>query len=125
MPLPSVEKFGAKRCIAKNRKTGLQCKNPSAWSCKVCRYHGARKSKNAVSGEDHYRFKNGEQTLRSRINRSEASLRIRMLEAIGWHIDLFVKGSGKTRGRKPRNFPKLDLNNANDLITAILISLPK
>jgi hypothetical protein len=39
------------------------------------------------------------------------------LEEIGWHVGLFAAGSTKTRGRKVGS--KLDLNDSNDLVTAL------
>ena len=55
MPLPNIKK----QCTAKNRRTGLRCKNPAAFSCRTCRYHGARQ---ILSGTDHPNYKHGQST---------------------------------------------------------------
>jgi hypothetical protein len=124
MPLPSVEKYGARQCSAKNRKTGLRCKNPSAWSCKTCRYHGAKKNKKVKSGKEHYRFIDGSESIESRKTRSEASLRFHLLEEIGLYINLFVSGFNKTPGRKPNGWQPYDLGQQEGLTQAILKTLP-
>ena len=121
MPLPSVEKFGAKRCIAKNRKTGLQCKNPSAWSCKVCRYHGARKSKNAASGKTHYRYAGGETTKEAKADHKRASTTLLTLRDIGDSIGIF--NGTHTRGRKPSTYKKYDMSDPEQLAKAILLTM--
>ncbi len=55
MPLPNIKK----QCTAKNRRTGKRCKNPAAFDCKTCRYHGARQ---VLAGCDHPNFKHGQRT---------------------------------------------------------------
>jgi hypothetical protein len=122
MPLPSVEKFGAKRCIAKNRKTGLQCKNPASWGCRTCRYHGARKSKNSASGQAHYRYKSGEGTKEAKAEHKCASTLLLTLRDIGDSIDMF--NGSHTRGRKPDTYIKYDMNDPEQVIQAITKILP-
>ena len=122
MPLPSVEKFGAKRCIAKNRKSGLQCGNPASWGCRTCRYHGARKSKNATSGEVHYRYVSGESTKKAKAERSAKSVMFRYLTDLGNHCNMFYKQL-KTRGRPPSGYAQLDLTDPEQLAIAILKTL--
>ena len=123
MPLPSVEKFGAKRCIAKNRKTGLQCKNPASWGCRTCRYHGARKSKNAASGEVHYRYVSGESTKEAKAEHNRASTTLLTLRDIGDSIGMF--NGSHTRGRKPSTYIKYDMNDPEQLAKAIIKTLKK
>jgi hypothetical protein len=120
--LPSVEKYGAKRCVAKNRKTGLRCKNPSAWSCKVCRYHGARKSKNAASGQSHYRYEHGEGTKEAKAKHRRASTTLLTLRDIGDSISMF-RGT-HTRGRKPSTYIKYDMHDLEQVTQAIASILP-
>ena len=55
MPLPNIKK----QCTARNRRTGNRCKNPAAFGCKTCRYHGARQIQ---SGTDHPNYKHGQST---------------------------------------------------------------
>jgi hypothetical protein len=57
------------------------------------------------------------------VARSKASLRLNILQDIGWQFGLFNKSAGKYRGRKPKNYPLLDLKNPSDLLSAILLSL--
>jgi hypothetical protein len=123
MPLPSVEKFGARRCIAKNRKTGLQCKNPASWGCKTCRYHGARKSKNAASGEVHYRYTTGEGTKEAKAEHKRASTALLTLRDIGDSVGMF--NGSHTRGRKPSTYTKYDMNDPEQLAKAIIKTLKK
>ena len=56
LPLPNIKV----QCSANNRTTGQRCKNPAAYGCKTCRYHGARK--NVRKGEDHANYKHGQRT---------------------------------------------------------------
>lgn len=127
MPLPSVEKYGAKRCTALSKRTKLPCKNPAAYGCKTCRYHGAKRSRYALSGQMHPQYKNGEFTKEKLTLKSEKSLQFLMLEELGHHIGLFAEGSTKLRGRKPKGFPyNLDLNSPEGIAKAIeLASKPK
>ncbi len=55
MPLPNIKK----QCTARNRRTGLRCKNPAAFGCKTCRYHGARQ---ILSDTDHPNYIHGQRT---------------------------------------------------------------
>ena len=123
MPLPSVEKFGAMRCIANNRKTGLQCKNPSAWSCKVCRYHGARKSKNSSAGQAHYRYANGKGTKESKAEHRHVSTVLLTIRDLGDSIGMF--NGSHTRGRKPSTYKKYDMNDPEQLTEALIKILQK
>ena len=115
MPLPSVEKYGAKRCSAKSKRTREPCKNPAAYGCKTCRYHGAKRSRKAPQGVNHPQYKNAGFTKLEKAERKAKSLMFQRLEEIGWHIGMF-KGT-KTRGRKVGN--TLDLNNEDELLIAL------
>jgi hypothetical protein len=115
MPLPSVEKYGAKRCSAKSKRTKEPCKNPAAYGCKTCRYHGAKRSRKAPQGVNHHQYKNAGFTKPEKAERRVKSLMFQRLEEIGWHIGMFT--GTKTRGRKVGNI--LDLNNEDELLIAI------
>ena len=96
IPLPYIKK----RCPVTARSTGEQCKNPAAFGCRTCRYHGARRKETIRSGKDHPQFKNGRETRDIRRKRSHGLARLREIE---W--ELFEKGlmSGKrTPGPKPK-----------------------
>jgi hypothetical protein len=123
MPLPSVLN-GAKQCQVLTKRTRLRCKNPCAFgSERACRLHGSHKSKNVLRGKLHPKYKNGEETLTSKAKRSEANLRLRRLEELGWHIQLFHPNAKKMVGRKPKGHQKLDLTRPEDLREAIIQSM--
>ena len=95
MPLPNIKK----QCTAIKRKTGTRCKNPAAWGCKTCRYHGARRPSSIKRGKDHPQYRHGRETKEAREGYSEASSRLRKLEEAGFKSGLLV--GSKTVGRKP------------------------
>jgi len=100
MPLPSVSKYGAKQCRAKSKRTGLPCKNPAAYHCAVCRYHGAHRTHTALPGAKHPNYKHGNSTKEARAQYSAASDKLRGLEALGFKIGMFT--GAKMAGRKPK-----------------------
>ena len=121
MPLPSVVN-GAKQCQVLTRRGKKPCLNPAAFGCKACRMHGAHRSRNVLRGEDHPQYKNGRWTQESKRNYADASLRLRLLEEIGWHINMFAEGSTHTRGRKAQEQIILDYGNMAHLqITLALL----
>lgn len=122
MPLPSLLK-GAKQCQVMTRRTKKRCKNPAAYGCKACRMHGAHRSRNVMRGADHPQYKSGEETLASKARRSEASLRLRRLEELGWYIQLFDPNARRMVGRKPLGHQKLDLTRSEDLKEVIIQSM--
>lgn len=119
MPLPSVEKYGAKRCAAKSKRTKEPCKNPAAYGCKTCRYHGAKRSRKAPEGPNHPKYKNAGFTKPEKAKRRATSLMFQRLEEIGWHVGMFT--GTKTRGRKVG--ARLDLNDPDQLLQALLESM--
>ena len=72
------------------------CKNPAAFGCKSCRYHGARK---ILSGLQHPSYKAGTRTLEALSNYSQKVAEMDQLERLG-HKYGFMAGP-KRRGRKP------------------------
>lgn len=121
MPLPSINN-GAKKCQCKSKRTGLPCNNPAAFGQKACRMHGAHKKVAKLSGMNHPNFIHGENTAISKIKRSQKSLMFLMLEELGHHAQMFHPSSTRTRGRKPSGYRKLNLEDEEDLHTAILLS---
>ena len=81
MPLPSVEKYGARRCHAKSKSTGKQCGNPACLDSisGVCRYHGYRKPETVLRGKDHPNYVHGERSLEGIKGHREVMSRIKML----------------------------------------------
>lgn len=120
MPLPSVLN-GAKKCQVLTKRTKQLCQNPSAYGCRACRMHGAHKSTNVLRGVDHPQYRHGNRTQESQVQNSEAISRVAMLEQIGWHLKMFT--GTKTRGRKANGFLRLDLNNPEQMVIAILKTL--
>jgi hypothetical protein len=93
LPLPNLKA----QCTAKNRKTGLRCKNPAAFGCKTCRYHGARRQ--ISKGENHPNYKHGERTLEALSKYSQKVAELDHLEDIAHRAG--VMAGSKRRGRKP------------------------
>jgi hypothetical protein len=87
--------------------------------------HGAHKSKNVLQGAMHPQYKNAGHTKLERQERSDRSLRIALIEQLGWHLKMFT--GTKTRGRKPTGYRSMDLSNPNELSEIILktTSIPK
>jgi hypothetical protein len=117
MPLPSLLN-GAKQCQVLTKRTKQRCKNPAAYGCKACRMHGAHKSRNVLRGKNHPKFKNGDETLKARVSRSENSAMFRYLTDIGNHCNMFYKKI-KTRGRPPTGYAQLDLTDPGQLCLVI------
>lgn len=115
MPIPSITKYGAKQCVSKSKRTGEPCLNLAKTGWRVCRMHGARKSKKALIGKEHPNYINGERSKQQAALNHKKSLMFQRLEELGWHIG--VLSGKKTPGRK--SGPKLDLNCEESLVTAI------
>jgi hypothetical protein len=117
-----------KRCQARSSRTKLQCGRPSLKNKRVCSTHGGLstgpKSKEGIQRIRDAHWKHGNETKEARAERSAKSLQFLMLEMIGWHVGLFTEGSTKFRGRKPNGFENLNLNDPEQLATAILKTLP-
>ena len=79
MPLPSVEKFGAKRCHAMSKSTKQQCGNPACLGSNVCRYHGYRRPETILRGKAHPNWVNGERSLEGIKRHRETMQRIKEL----------------------------------------------
>lgn len=122
MPLPSVLN-GAKQCEVLTKRTKLRCKNPAAYGCRACRLHGAHKSRKSPQGASHPQYRNGDETKKSRAERSRASARFLYLRDIGDTINLFT--GPKTRGRRPNEYIKLNLSDPEQIKVAIILSMHK
>ena len=85
--------------------------------------HGAHKSKNVLRGADHPQYRNAGQTKAERQERSQKSLQFALLEQLGWHLNMFI--GQKTRGKKPKGFIHLDLNDPAQLSFAMVKALKK
>ena len=67
----------------------------------VCRYHGARKPETIMRGANHPQYKNGQETLEAKAERSQRLAELRKLEALSFAVGM-ATGS-KWRGRYPRS----------------------
>jgi len=94
LPLPNLNA----QCTANNRKTGKRCKNPAAFGCKTCRYHGARR--NILKGTEHPNYKHGNRTKESMVTYSYKVAELDHLEAIAHSVGI-MEGP-KRAGRKPK-----------------------
>ena len=94
LPLPNLNA----QCTANNRKTGKRCKNPAAYGCKTCRYHGARR--NILKGTEHPNYKHGNRTKESMATYSNKVAELDHLEAIAHSVGI-MEGP-KRAGRKPK-----------------------
>ena len=100
MPLPSLTKFGAKRCQCLCKRTKQPCQNPAAFGMRSCRMHGAHRPHTALTGLNHPNYQHGNATKQARHDHSLACTRLRNLEALVYLIGMF-KGP-RTVGRKPK-----------------------
>ena len=96
--LPSVKLYGARRCQAKSRRSGEQCKNPAAYGQKACRFHGAHRSMARLTGPNNPAYKHGRETDEVRAERRERIKELQDLEDAGRKLGMIV--GPKTRGRK-------------------------
>ena len=71
----------APRCTAKAKRSGVRCLNPAAFSMRVCRVHGARRSSTVRRGTDHPAYKTGNETLTAKRERSARLAELRDIEA--------------------------------------------
>ena len=94
LPLPNLNA----QCTANNRKTGKRCKNPAAYGCKTCRYHGA--IRNILKGTKHPNYKHGNRTKESMATYSYKLAELDHLEAIAHSVGI-MEGP-KRSGRKPK-----------------------
>lgn len=92
-----------KRCQARSKRSGYQCRAPAIAGKNVCRFHGGKSTgPRTPDGRlrcAQARTTHGQQTTSMRIERSLASARLAILEAIGH--DLKMMTGPRTRGRKP------------------------
>ena len=102
MPLPNILSGKTKRCKAKCKARGDQCRNPAAYGMTVCRYHGARKPETIMRGAIHPRHKHGQETLEAKAERHEMAVFFHETENLMAKLRMLAPGSTRTRGRKPK-----------------------
>jgi hypothetical protein len=102
MPLPNILSGKTKRCKAKCKVRGDQCRNPAAYGMMVCRYHGAKKPEAIKQGIEHWNYQGAGQTLSERQERHEMAVFFHETENFMAKLGMLAPGSTRTRGRKPR-----------------------
>jgi hypothetical protein len=98
------------QCQAKSKRTGVQCRAPASKGKTKCRFHGGKstgpKSKQGRQRCAIAKTIHGNETTTKRLERSQASARLAVLEMAG-HALGFMQG-GRTRGRKPALTSKVE-----------------
>jgi len=102
MPLPSIVSGKTKRCKAKCKARGDQCRNPAAYGMAVCRYHGARKTETIMRGANHPQYRHGQETILAKAERHEIAVFFDETENLMAKLEMLAPGSTRTRGRKPK-----------------------
>jgi hypothetical protein len=91
------------RCLAKSKRTKIQCAAPALKGKRVCKTHGGRSTgpKTEAGRQRCAEAKtiHGRETREVRTERSLAMARLAVLEEVGFSIGL-LKGA-RTRGRRP------------------------
>lgn len=99
MPLPWLINDSEKQCVAKSKRTGERCRNPRAYSCRTCRFHGARKPESIKRSSSHPCFKHGWETLQAKQYRSKKLAELYEIETKLRNCGLLL---GKAKGgRRP------------------------
>lgn len=122
MPLPTIQN-GTKQCQVLTKRARRRCLNLAAYGCRACRMRCAHKSRRSLRGADHPQYRNGNETKKARAKRSHVSAMFLYLRDIGDNINLFR--DPKTRGRRPIQYQKLDLNDPKQMMFAISLTLRK
>ncbi len=112
-PLPNVATGRTPQCRARSKRSKERCKNPTAYGCSTCRFHGARKPETIRRGADHPAYIHGRETQERRRTRREAAIRLRTLEHL-MHLYDFTTAK-RTPGRRPGR----RLQAANQVLNAV------
>jgi hypothetical protein len=87
-----------------------------------CRLHGGIVGiRNALRGADHPQYRNKGESRQEREERSRRSATLLYLRDIGDHVNLF--NGTKTRGRRPKSYLRLNLQDKTQLAIAIIKTL--
>ena len=78
-PLPNVATGRTPQCRARSKRSLEQCKNPAAYGCATCRFHGARRTNTIKRGLDHPQYRHGRDTLEAKKRRVSGMSRLRHL----------------------------------------------
>ncbi len=115
MPLPS-QKYGAKQCSAKSKRSGARCLNNAVSGATICRMHGHVPKDKIKRGEQHPNFVHGERTLEAQAEQSATSRKLQQIED-AMHL-LKMTSAKRSRGRKAAGYKKLtSLDEIKKLLT--------
>ena len=116
-------KIVCRRCKASSVRTKQQCSRPALKGKSVCQFHGGRstgpKNEETKNRLRTLNLKDGFFTAEAREGARRDSITLRYLEDIGYHIGMIPV---RTRGRKPKGYERLNLNDKNQLEKALLAS---
>lgn len=104
MPLPS-QKYGAKQCSARSKRSGVRCLNNAVTTSNVCRMHGFVPKDKVKRGQVHGMYKNGNRALEAQLEQSATSRRLQQLED-AMHL-LAMTTAKRSRGRKANGYYKI------------------
>ena len=98
-----------KRCLARSKRTGNQCRAPAVALKNVCRFHGGKSTgPTSEAGRQRCaqsRFVHGNETTSMRMERSIASAKLALLETVGFEFGIMV--GLKSRGPKPHRMAQV------------------
>ena len=104
MPLPS-QKYGARQCSAKSKRSGVRCLNNAVTGATICRMHGYVPKDRVKRGEAHGMYKDGSKTLEAQKQSSEQSAKLQQIED-AMHL-LGMTTAKRSRGRKANGYCKI------------------
>jgi hypothetical protein len=98
-----------KRCQARSKRTGNQCRAPAMVGKNVCRFHGGKSTgPTSEAGRQRCaqsRFVHGNETTSMRMERSIASAKLALLESVGFEFG--IMGGLRSRGPKPHRMAQV------------------
>ena len=98
-----------KRCQARSKRTGNQCRAPSVALKNVCRFHGGKstgpKTQAGIAKCGQTRLVHARETSSMRMERSIASAKLALLESVGFEFG--IMGGLKSRGPKPHKMAQV------------------
>ena len=97
--LPNIANGTARRCQARARSTGEQCKKLAVGMCRTCSSHGGHKR--VRRGDQHWNFRGAGQTASERQARHDMAVFFHEAESLMLRLGMLAPGSTRTRGRKP------------------------
>lgn len=81
--------------------------------------HGAHKSRQAPSDENHWNYQHGKATKKKRAEDAAAATKLLLLRDLGVRIRLFGNQLTGLPGRRPNNYPLTDRPTVPELIAEI------